>query len=626
MSVTKVPWTNGREAWSTAPTEARSIFDCVRLCAEDGGVPACPMSSLENAGLVANLTADDAWSRGYSWLGLYQDIGAEPADGWHCVEGADVNFTNWRRGEPNDGGLWPKACAMLRADGDWEDEHCNWEPFARVSPGPALVPCMCTSGSARTDWPTIAEGLTTQLEAALDARPALAMRTLGITLGVWLLLVLVLGCANRDVRHVVRGWASRPRGAVKTALQTKIEDSMDAAAHVRVRVSFTLLVVGWLMLILGLMPFASAIAGTPLTTTFGPPNILTIITTPGLVLLLLSLLPTDRILIYVVAGFYGGVSTVIGLFSVFLVFTGSLRAGAESLSDPDVVFGLAINVLLALANFINSGLVFRVFRCASCTSCSGCGCFANSPRASLRMVWQGARFFIGASAVLSPIRVIYFSAYDSRYFFEDPLVPGSLGGSVVGGVLCILLTARRRGRFIRWLGGLGAKGSEQQRAAAVAGLCGRADPLRVLDNAKSLFRCIPVMYLEAADLAGSGVTTEKSSATPSSVVSTPPEQLAKKTEAAVLGEVTAFVSHSWRDEDFAPGKKFEALTKWAREDANEGKRVTCWLDKACIKQDSIDEALACLPVFLAGCERMLVIAGKTYTTRLWCAAVCPHGR
>ena len=41
-------------------------------------------------------------------------------------------------------------------------------------------------------------------------------------------------------------------------------------------------------------------------------------------------------------------------------------------------------------------------------------------------------------------------------------------------------------------------------------------------------------------------------------------------------------------------------------------------DKACIDQGNIDQALACLPVFLAGCHTLLVVAGKTYCSRLWC--------
>ena len=41
-------------------------------------------------------------------------------------------------------------------------------------------------------------------------------------------------------------------------------------------------------------------------------------------------------------------------------------------------------------------------------------------------------------------------------------------------------------------------------------------------------------------------------------------------------------------------------------------------DKACIDQNSIEQSLACLPVFLAGCQTLLVVAGPTYCSRLWC--------
>ena len=45
---------------------------------------------------------------------------------------------------------------------------------------------------------------------------------------------------------------------------------------------------------------------------------------------------------------------------------------------------------------------------------------------------------------------------------------------------------------------------------------------------------------------------------------------------------------------------------------------TIWLDKACINQDNVDQALLCLPVFLASCKGMLCVAGESYTKRLWC--------
>lgn len=43
-----------------------------------------------------------------------------------------------------------------------------------------------------------------------------------------------------------------------------------------------------------------------------------------------------------------------------------------------------------------------------------------------------------------------------------------------------------------------------------------------------------------------------------------------------------------------------------------------WLDKCCIDQNDIEANLMCLPVFLAGCNRLLVLSGETYLQRLWC--------
>ena len=52
--------------------------------------------------------------------------------------------------------------------------------------------------------------------------------------------------------------------------------------------------------------------------------------------------------------------------------------------------------------------------------------------------------------------------------------------------------------------------------------------------------------------------------------------------------------------------------------SSEASDSTIWLDKACINQDNVDQALLCLPVFLASCKGMLCVAGESYTKRLWC--------
>eukprot|EP00964_Phaeocystis_antarctica_P020480 scaffold11323_cov63-Phaeocystis_antarctica.AAC.2 len=114
-----------------------------------------------------------------------------------------------------------------------------------------------------------------------------------------------------------------------------------------------------------------------------------------------------------------------------------------------------------------------------------------------------------------------------------------------------------------------------------------------------------------------------------------------------MGEVTAFLSHSWGDEREAPGAKHALVSRWAkRRQETTGKEPTLWLvmlahsltaplpppharsvkhaprlvpqDKACIDQGDIQQSLACLPVFLAGCQTLLVVAGPTFCSRLWC--------
>ena len=85
---------------------------------------------------------------------------------------------------------------------------------------------------------------------------------------------------------------------------------------------------------------------------------------------------------------------------------------------------------------------------------------------------------------------------------------------------------------------------------------------------------------------------------------------------ASLGAVTAFMSHAWVD---SASPKYAALKRYAveREKAT-GNPTSLWLDKACLDQNNISASLLCLPVYLAYCEQLLVLAGPCYSTRLWC--------
>jgi len=126
---------------------------------------------------------------------------------------------------------------------------------------------------------------------------------------------------------------------------------------------------------------------------------------------------------------------------------------------------------------------------------------------------------------------------------------------------------------------------------------------------------------------GEGGEEEEAQRRPSSLL----ERLTShwRSEPRLMGQCDAFISHSWSD---PPGPKWAALSAWAEAFEEEhGRLPTVWLDKLCIDQRNVQEALACLPIFLAGCDRLLVLAGPTYSSRLWCAApplerVSPRGK
>jgi len=171
--------------------------------------------------------------------------------------------------------------------------------------------------------------------------------------------------------------------------------------------------------------------------------------------------------------------------------------------------------------------------------------------------------------------------------------PGALICALVTFLIAVGMKPAVRRKFHSALGSLIAKG-EAKAAATVAGLVGGRSASEALKHGTATFRGLPLQSLALSDL-----TTNDDTG------------LHAKTVKASLGEVHAFLSHSWHDEADA---KWEVLSAWG------AKKQTplLWLDKACIDQQRIDESLAALPVYLSGCQDLLVVVGPTYTRRLWC--------
>ena len=142
---------------------------------------------------------------------------------------------------------------------------------------------------------------------------------------------------------------------------------------------------------------------------------------------------------------------------------------------------------------------------------------------------------------------------------------------------------------------------EHGTAASVAGFLGGHSPEHIQNTAKHLFKGVTLDLVEKEAMAKSS----------------PDPLLFEKTIPATLGQVDAFVSHSWHDDS---DLKWEQLQAWGEEfrRTHGGREPMVWIDKYCLDQENLNEGLMCLPVFLAGCNSLLVLAGRTYPRRLWC--------
>jgi len=219
------------------------------------------------------------------------------------------------------------------------------------------------------------------------------------------------------------------------------------------------------------------------------------------------------------------------------------------------------------------------------------------PRAALHRLWAVVRSAFLLIGVYTGVWSLPFGGAlldESGEIIQTEVGRGFAALSML--VSAAVFTPRNRGRLHRWLGSLGASGTQEQEAAALASLIsGRGGGVaQALLTAKEMFRVLPLSSLTAADLASNEDTG-----------------LNRRVKHAALGDCDAFVSHSWRDDgDLKYAKLLEHRFASAA--------PTIWLDKACIDQGNIEASLSVLPVFLSSCKELLILPGSTYATRLWC--------
>lgn len=70
---------------------------------------------------------------GAKWLGAYQPVSSDGANGWAWITGEPFSFTQWNAGEPNNGYYGPvygyEDAAVFWSAGNWNDAPSGWDNY-----------------------------------------------------------------------------------------------------------------------------------------------------------------------------------------------------------------------------------------------------------------------------------------------------------------------------------------------------------------------------------------------------------------------------------------------------------------------------------------------------------------
>jgi len=228
-----------------------------------------------------------------------------------------------------------------------------------------------------------------------------------------------------------------------------------------------------------------------------------------------------------------------------------------------------------------------------------CGLFLPS-RVCLARLWVGlamVQLTKGLTDFLTVLPAMAVRVQLGSPVPSDVVLYTSLHGisSLVSGLL-LMHIGFRRWVYFRILSAGGAFTA----ASSVAAFLGTQTSRKVMELAQDTCRFIALNKVTEKDL----------------MKCDPDPALKKLSSPCQLQDIDAFLSHSWHDPS---GAKWEALQAWRKSfKAQNQREPRLWIDKYCIDQDNIEDCLMCLPVFLACCHTLLIIAGETYFDRLWC--------
>ena len=251
-----------------------SLRRCVEVCAEHGAVPPC-FSSSEEMAFVETAFSDSKYFCGACariWTGVYRDTSISTAiDSWtKCVDG-NTPFDIWgvcrSTPPPSDMGcsevLTPDAFNYAEICGGMGGPDRGFRSQACHKFMSEMTPCLC-AGPATTSAAFSAD--LEELEVAARRYQSQCQATVaqvfGATFAVTLLpsfVVFVMWLLSRCQRKTVAK-GQRTEQTVGDRTEQRLRAAGEAAKRMRVRVSFTLLQIGFSLFIFGFTPSKLSLA------------------------------------------------------------------------------------------------------------------------------------------------------------------------------------------------------------------------------------------------------------------------------------------------------------------------------------------------------------------------------
>lgn len=379
---------------------------------------------------------------------------------------------------------------------------------------------------------------------------------------------------------------------VSVAVVKRISEKLDCAIRVawkrRRVVSWTLWAVGTIVIVVGIV-----IHSIPFKILDGIVGLFLLLS--GVYLFFMGVLPSDRPLI-LVAAFLGPVTTFgLGVFAGMSVVADFFAGCAEGMTDSecsynrDIMGGKVVELSVAL-------VILAMFAYHACRHRESTQLLDAEWYTVFRLM-----VLFAVHAIFEFVRKLIFKP-EAEGSNEHKVLKNTIDLGLrifmYGLFAAVLRTPRLRARV---QGFLSRQGGTTSSGAAIAFLLGHSDSSTVYVTAQTLFRGVSCERLRE-DLFRE---------------SKPSRTCFSLSEPAELGEVDMFLSHSWHDPLRA---KWEALQEYRHrfKALNHGREPRLWIDRFCVHPDHIAEYLTCLPVFMASCERLLMLVGPTFLSRYWC--------